>query len=536
MEEKLNIFLFDKSKNLVENIKLKKPKTYYELLDTIKINMKHLPEYYDMFYLNQNEKIIIKNEETYQKVEDNLLIYELNNKNDINDSIFTENYNELSESKQNILDEKYNCKICEENIKNCNPLICYQCQNIYHKNCLEIWDNKCKTQNNNFKCPKCTYELPLNQWKEKINYEEERNNAAYIMNELNKIKIKEKDNNNINEINLEKYNQLKTDYERNIENISKMFKRYNENNSKLFEIIYNKCKGIMLLIDNYKINNNDKIKFNNDNEIFNEILNNLKTFENYIKDQKANNNINHGVNEDKKLNEEIIKNDQIANGVIISISELNNKDSNSSNNNMQIYEDLYDNNQQLNNVDIEKTFINEHGRKIFLNGLLKGIIHTYSEIDNVVSKIQNILSKSVIFVLVYKAIEDGDKASVFHEKCDELDKSLVIIETNKALRFGGFTTKTWEGKNRKKFDNNAFVFSLDNNKIYDIIKREPAIGCYPLFGPVFFGCQIRIYDNFFIKGGTTCRKGLNYSTQKHYELNDGEQTFIVKDIEVYGIA
>jgi len=113
--------------------------------------------------------------------------------------------------------------------------------------------------------------------------------------------------------------------------------------------------------------------------------------------------------------------------------------------------------------------------------------------------------------------------------------SLVLIETDKGARFGGFTTKTWEGRCEKKIDNDAFVFNINTNKMFDVILNEPAIGCYPKFGPVFFGCQIRIYNDFFTKGGTTCFRGLNYKTTKDFELNNGEQTFIVKDIEVYEI-
>ena len=62
-----------------------------------------------------------------------------------------------------------------------------------------------------------------------------------------------------------------------------------------------------------------------------------------------------------------------------------------------------------------------------------------------------------------------------------------------------------------------------------------AIGCYPKFGPVFFGCQIRVYDNFFNKNSTTCHKKLNFKTNEDYELNNGEQFFTVKDIEVYSV-
>jgi len=187
------------------------------------------------------------------------------------------------------------------------------------------------------------------------------------------------------------------------------------------------------------------------------------------------------------------------------------------------------------NEDIEALFFTEDGRVIFRNGLLRGIIHKYAEIDEVVSKIQDKLLKGVKFNLVYKAFDLGDKAKVFHEKCDNLNMSLILIETDKDVRFGGFTTRDWKGNCLKKNDNNAFVFNLNNNTIFDIIKNQPAIGCYPKFGPVFFGCQIRIYDEFFTKGGTTCLRRLNYKTNKDFELNNGERKYLVKDIEVYSI-
>ena len=192
-------------------------------------------------------------------------------------------------------------------------------------------------------------------------------------------------------------------------------------------------------------------------------------------------------------------------------------------------------NTQNDDMNIEALFQTEEGKIIFRNGLLRGIIHKYAEIDDIVSKIQDILVKGVKFNLAYKAFDDGDKAKIFHQKCDNLNMSLVLVETDKDVRFGGFTTKSWKGNCTKKLDKNAFVFSLDNNKIFDIIENQPAIGCYPKFGPVFFGCQIRIYDDFFTNGGTTCHRGLNYKTVEDYELNNGEQKYLIKDIEVYSI-
>ena len=185
--------------------------------------------------------------------------------------------------------------------------------------------------------------------------------------------------------------------------------------------------------------------------------------------------------------------------------------------------------------EAENLYRTETGLIIFRNGLLHGIIHKYAEVDDIVSKIQLKLKAGVKFMLVYSASRDGDKAKTFHSKCDKQKMSLVLVETTKGVRFGGFTTKDWGGKCVKKIDNDAFVFNLDTRICFDVIKNEFAIGGYPKFGPVFFGCQIRIYDDFFKNGGSTCHRTLNYNTKKDYELNNGEQNYIVKEIEVYGI-
>ena len=217
------------------------------------------------------------------------------------------------------------------------------------------------------------------------------------------------------------------------------------------------------------------------------------------------------------------------------VNENQNNEEVNENQNNEEGEEAQKESEQENTEDFETLYRTEEGLIIYRNGILKGIIDKYSEIDNVVTKIQIIISKGAKFNLLYKATLHGDKASVFHEKCDNHQMTLVLVETTKNVRFGGFTTETWDGHCIKKTDNNAFVFSIDKNKIYGIIPNQPAIGCYPKYGPVFFGCQIRIYNDFFTKGGTTCLSELNYNTTQDYELNNGEQKYIVKDIEVYDI-
>ena len=167
--------------------------------------------------------------------------------------------------------------------------------------------------------------------------------------------------------------------------------------------------------------------------------------------------------------------------------------------------------------------------------IIKGdIIQSTAELEFLTRKICQKYNK-ITLNLLYKATIDSDSASVFHNKCDVATNSLVLVKSVNDKRFGGYTSCSWEGNSIEKKDENAFVFSLDKMKIYDIIQGEDAIGCYPKYGPVFLGCQIRIYDEFFKKGGTTFEKGMNYDTQEDYELSGGLKEFGVKEIEVYSI-
>ena len=167
--------------------------------------------------------------------------------------------------------------------------------------------------------------------------------------------------------------------------------------------------------------------------------------------------------------------------------------------------------------------------------VVKGdIIQNTKELELLTRKISK-NNKKITLNLLYKATVDSDKAQAFHNKCDSANNSLVLVKSANGKRFGGYTTCNWRGNNIEKRDENAFVFSLDKLKAYDVVPGEDAIGCYPNYGPVFLGCQIRLYDEFFTKGGTTFEKGLNYNTEEDFELSGGLNKFEVKEVEVYGV-
>ena len=187
--------------------------------------------------------------------------------------------------------------------------------------------------------------------------------------------------------------------------------------------------------------------------------------------------------------------------------------------------------QESSGLEKKQLLFEERSQQISVKG---DIIHSTEELELITRKI-NKANKKITLNLLYKATVDSDKAEAFHDKCDQAQSSLVLVETDKGKRFGGFTSCSWAGECIEKKDEDAFIFSLDKMQVYENIPGEEAIGCYPKFGPIFLGGQIRIYDNAFAKGGTTFEKGLNYNTEEDFELTGGERIFGIKEIEVYEV-
>jgi hypothetical protein len=317
---------------------------------------------------------------------------------------------------------------------------------------------------------------------------------ALLRNEINKSKDElEECNNQIQILSNEKNEIIKHN----------MILREDENRDNLRT--KNEIEKLRNELYNLKYQYNNKFeeyKKNKENEInilnsrINELLNNQVNMENLMKE-----------NEELKLQ---IKNlsDIYKNNSII----LNKKNS-------QIF-------------DLEnrmKTMIGQN-ETIYKADLIKN----KDELDFLIRKI-NVDNDRISINLIYKATVDSDKAEAFHDKCDNANSSIVIIEIENGRRFGGFTKCSWEGNNIEKNDDYAFVFSLDEFNIYDVIQGEEAIGCYREYGPIFAGYQIKIYDDAFIRGGETALKGANYRTNEDYELSGGLEKFNVKEIEVFEV-
>ena len=137
--------------------------------------------------------------------------------------------------------------------------------------------------------------------------------------------------------------------------------------------------------------------------------------------------------------------------------------------------------------------------------------------------------------LLYRASRDGDSANRFHYICDKHSNLIVLIKTQKGLRFGGFTSSKFRSTSHLKFDNNAFLFSLDNKKVFNIIPGQYAIYCYDNTGPCFSKGSLYVPNSFFSKYGKTRIAGGPFQFRKDYELNNGNEKFLIKELEVFQV-
>ena len=323
----LEIFLLDKFNNAKSEINIIKPKSFQDLLKQLKQNLTNISEYFEIFMIDtNNNEIKIDTEEKYSKIQDILFIRPAD-KSILEQSFFQRNFDKLSESNQDILAEKFTCNICTNIIKKENPYLCYKCQKIFHEKCIKNWDKKCKFLNKKFECPAgCKNELPIEEWNKKLNFEENRNDNANLMNRINEYKLKENMNNNMNIIKDKKIKDLKeNDIKQN-----DLIKKYEEYIGKTVLIFKNLLNKINLLNESLYLENNNKLNnlinsyslsLNNLNidEVSNVINEELDKFIIHIKNN-CNNNIN--------IDEEIIKNNKQAmekiNGIFGLLTTINN--------------------------------------------------------------------------------------------------------------------------------------------------------------------------------------------------------------------
>ena len=165
------------------------------------------------------------------------------------------------------------------------------------------------------------------------------------------------------------------------------------------------------------------------------------------------------------------------------------------------------------------------------------VISKNSEYALINNKLKDIYKSKIQYELIYRASVDGAFGKIFKKKCLKVRRTLIVVESKKNKIFGGFTEARWNDSDSDYKDENAFCFSLNENKIYNSIKDTKAISCLRDFGPIF--CDMfEITDNFASDGGFSKCLDLEMTkydgVTKDYEL-PGEEIFDIKELEVFKV-
>ena len=198
--------------------------------------------------------------------------------------------------------------------------------------------------------------------------------------------------------------------------------------------------------------------------------------------------------------------------------------------------------QSLSKKDNEKKLpipVSQKNSKIS-SDIIKTTEETNLLLVNIIPNFNKIIkNKKIDFNLLYKATKDGDEIKIFHKLCDKQKNIVVAIETKNGCRFGGYTKIGFDSDEESKKDDAAFLFSFDKMKIYKIKKDSVAIACFSKSGPCFFGTKsdtIHIVDKFFENFSHTDKKNSIYEgMEEDYELNKGEDKFLIRELEIFKI-
>jgi len=144
--------------------------------------------------------------------------------------------------------------------------------------------------------------------------------------------------------------------------------------------------------------------------------------------------------------------------------------------------------------------------------------------------------ENIEFKLIYKMSKDGE-SNIFHEKCDNKGPTLCLYKIkDKDIRFGGFTSVSWDNKSGEKRDENAFIFSINSKKMFKSTKYESSIFCSSNYGPFFGGNSSTSYAELWYDSKNCC--GF-YNNKIYKDLNkdctQGLKDFKLDELETFQV-
>ena len=187
-------------------------------------------------------------------------------------------------------------------------------------------------------------------------------------------------------------------------------------------------------------------------------------------------------------------------------------------------------------IDNKAKLFNQHSLEIIEENYYINIKSSILKQEDKIFLFKYFKDEQLRFKLLYSMSKDGG-AKIFHQKCDKKGSTLIIFKIQeKDIRFGGYTSVSWDDKSGEKYDENAFIFSLNNKKTFKTTIPEKSIYCDSDYGPFFGGNKKAVNAELWV-GGTNNGGLYNYNVyqDKKKECTQGLEDFILEEIEVFQV-
>ena len=163
---------------------------------------------------------------------------------------------------------------------------------------------------------------------------------------------------------------------------------------------------------------------------------------------------------------------------------------------------------------------------------LNSTIMEKDEFEMIKSAIEKTMKKDIKDLhKIFQATKDGDSPEKFHNKCDNINNTLILYKSERNRRFGGFASESWNSSNKSCIDKNCFLFSLDKKKIY-LPKNDKyyKLSCKEKDGPSF------IYEDIYcIRLEENALKNKSLRTTKNETLFGESKYPLSEDSDFNGI-
>ena len=163
------------------------------------------------------------------------------------------------------------------------------------------------------------------------------------------------------------------------------------------------------------------------------------------------------------------------------------------------------------------------------------IIETFHELNY----IRNLFNGSKIEMVYKSSINKEDKNVLYNNT--KKNSYLVLILTTKGVKIGAYTSLNFKPNGNvfidtTKYDDKAFLFSLNKRKKFNVLKNKFALYCDNEDFIQFGSMDLQIPYNFLSKN-SICNFPINFEGNENDNkfLTEGDQRFLIKELEIFHI-